>query len=151
MDDRVVMLDWDAADAAAYEVHEEEGTPCTALIGPLGEWVLTYEMDAGWRGENRLTELSADGKAVALFVGPTACTFQYAVAGEVVTRLVSYGPASREGARPDALDDLMRDLVWGDDREFASAGLTLAERLTGERFDWDWFTRKRRFVVYDPD
>ncbi|WP_062430735.1 DUF6461 domain-containing protein [Herbidospora daliensis] len=150
-DDRVVMLDWNGADEAAYEIHEDEGIPCTALIGPLGEWVLTCEMEAGWRAKDRLAELSAEGRALALFVGPTLCVFQYAIAGESVTRLVSYGPASREGTQPDALDALIRDLTWNDDREFASAGLTLAERLTGERFTGDWYAGRNRFIVYDPD
>lgn len=116
-------------------------------LRPLGDWLLVVEDNArqGTRPEV-LRRASADTEVVSLFWdvdGPTR--FSHAADGEVRTAFDALAPDRRDGARPDALEQVRAELPWP--QRDPSSGvpevigpmLALGARMTGEVLTPDCF------------
>lgn len=120
----------------------------------VGDWLLVLEDDwsEGARPEV-LRRVSNGSEAVSAFWNAHSLTrFSYAVDGEVRTTFEALMPHVREGARPDALEEVRAGLPWpapeqGDGgADTAALMLALSARVTGAALTPDWFDGQ--FVTY---
>jgi hypothetical protein len=129
--DHARTLDFDEFCEEAFAHHDRH-----PVIGVrrIGDWVLVVE-DNGDQGSRPevLRRVSARSEALSAFWNAQGRTrFSYAVDTEVRTSFEAIMPDYRDGARPDALEEIRAGLPWcinGVDN--ASLMLALCARITG--------------------
>ncbi|WP_436760764.1 DUF6461 domain-containing protein [Streptosporangium sp. V21-05] len=143
-------LDFIDATIQGFEAREIAGEACTAIVGELGEWVVTIEPD-GYRGSDVeiWSALSADDQAIAFLCGFNVYKLDYVVASERVTNLSLWDSVHRSGIDPHRLDPFLHDLSLDDEFSVKVSALTICERLTGERLDSEWLTKKHRWLLWE--
>ncbi|MER7080913.1 hypothetical protein SAMN02982929_02655 [Saccharopolyspora kobensis] len=125
----------------------QEKHPMIALK-QLGDWVLVLE-DSGQQGRRpEVLRRVAETEAVSVFWDGSGLTrFSHAVRGQLSTAFEAVLPEIREGADPDALEQLRVDLPWSQADPVALM-LVLAGRITGLPPSPGWLAgRLRTFPV----
>ncbi len=142
-------LDFDEFCEEAFAHYEQY-----SMIGVrrIGDWLLVVEDNAAQGSRQEvLRRVSADTDVVsASWTVNTNARFSYAVDGAVRTSFDARSPETRDGTRPDSLEEFRAGLPWWPDVESHAAEpgplmLALSARITGhplapEAFDGDFQT-----------
>ncbi|GLZ00021.1 hypothetical protein Acsp02_72730 [Actinoplanes sp. NBRC 103695] len=102
-------------------------------VADAGAWSMIVEPNGFFCTEPSVVALSRGGEQVTFYLNEnTSPAFTWAREGEVLVEFCPDYAASRTGSTPDALDEIVGELGFGDDLGHERT-LALMERLTGVR------------------
>lgn len=127
-------------------------------VGQFGDWAVAVEPNGfqGTRPEVLRALTTDNGKAISIYWNENADNeLVYVVDGKVVTALdmIMYPEEGATGTDPHALDPYLAGLEFGPgtghDADPFTAGLAVAERITGVRLDRDWLSARHLQVIIE--
>ncbi|MGP3937788.1 DUF6461 domain-containing protein [Nonomuraea sp. KM88] len=138
----------------SYEAFEAAGIGCAAIVGELGEWVVTVEPD-GYKGNlwHVLQRLSQFDRAISVLCGHGTYNLSYVVRSQMVADLRLWDYSRRSAIESSELDPYVDGLEFTENDLLVKASvLAVCARMTGERLDSDWLNRRHRWLLWeDPD
>ncbi|WP_143653540.1 DUF6461 domain-containing protein [Streptosporangium subroseum] len=139
----------EASEADKDEDDDEAVRPPVILIGELGEWTVVLEPYGGQGVRPLVLQTLSEGGGRALSFKWTVnldTIFFYAVNGLRIAGFDLLDPPARPGGDADEIEELVEDLP-----KSLESGLILAERITGQRLDSAWLSRRhRRMFMVNP-